>query len=154
MLCAQFGVPFESVKLVQGDSDIVHTGNGTGGSRSITASGMAIVRRPQLVIEKGKRAAAHMLEASEADIEFADGSFTIAGTDRSIDIMELAKKLHDGKVPDGVPDSSTSTTPASRCRRPSRTAAMSPRSRSIPRPAWCRSCATPRVNDFGTVSTR
>ncbi|MET4799463.1 xanthine dehydrogenase family protein molybdopterin-binding subunit [Bradyrhizobium sp. LB11.1] len=105
VLCAQLGVPFESVKLVQGDSDIVHTGNGTGGSRSITATGQAIVESSRLVIEKGKRAAAHMLEASEADIEFADGSFTIAGTDRSIDIMELAKKLHDGKVPDGVPDS-------------------------------------------------
>lgn len=104
VLCAQLGVPFESVKLVQGDSDIVHTGNGTGGSRSITASGMAIVQASKLVIEKGKRAAAHMLEASEADIEFADGAFTIAGTDRSIDIMELAKRLHDGKVPEGVPD--------------------------------------------------
>lgn len=105
VLRAQLGVPFERVKLVQGDSDIVHAGNGTGGSRSITASGMAIVEASKLVIEKGKRAAAHMLEASEADIEFADGSFTIAGTDRSIDIMELARKLHDGKVPDGVPDS-------------------------------------------------
>lgn len=105
VLCAQLGVPFERVKLVQGDSDIVHAGNGTGGSRSITASGMAIVEASKLVIEKGKRAAAHMLEASEADIEFEDGSFTIAGTDRSIDIMELAKRLHDGKVPDGVPDS-------------------------------------------------
>ncbi|MGY4625052.1 xanthine dehydrogenase family protein molybdopterin-binding subunit [Bradyrhizobium sp. USDA 4486] len=105
VLCEQLGVPFESVKLVQGDSDIVHAGNGTGGSRSITASGMAIVGAAKLVIEKGKRAAAHMLEASEADIEFEGGSFTIAGTDRSIDIMELARKLHDGKVPEGVPDS-------------------------------------------------
>ncbi|OKO71439.1 xanthine dehydrogenase family protein molybdopterin-binding subunit [Bradyrhizobium sp. AS23.2] len=105
VLCAQLGVPFDSVKLVQGDSDIVHTGSGTGGSRSITASGMAIVQASKLVIEKGKRAAAHMLEASEADIEFADGSFTIAGTDRSIDIMELAKRVHDGKMPEGVPDS-------------------------------------------------
>src|SRR5204862_302510 len=66
VLCAQLGVPFESVKLEQGDSDIVHTGSGTGGSRSITASGMAIVGAAKLVIEKGKRAAAHMLEASEA----------------------------------------------------------------------------------------
>lgn len=105
VLCAQLGVPFERVKLVQGDSDIVHAGNGTGGSRSITASGMAIVEASKLVIEKGKRAAAHMLEASEADIEFEGGSFTIAGTDRSIDIMELARRLHDGRVPDGVPDS-------------------------------------------------
>jgi carbon-monoxide dehydrogenase large subunit len=105
VLCAQLGVPFESVRLVQGDSDIVHTGNGTGGSRSITASGMAIVEASRLIIEKGKRAAAHLLEASEADIEFADGRFTIAGTDRSIDIIELAKRLHEGKTPEGVPSS-------------------------------------------------
>ncbi len=105
VLCAQLGVPFENVKLVQGDSDIVHTGSGTGGSRSITASGMAIVEASRLIIEKGKRAAAHFMEASEADIEFADGRFTIAGTDRSIDIIELAKRLHDGKVPEGVPSS-------------------------------------------------
>src|ERR1700726_1129553 len=93
VLCAQLGVPFESVKLEQGDSDIVHTGNGTGGSRSITASGMAIVEASKLVIEKGKRAAAHLMEASEADIEFANGRFTIAGTDRSIDILELTRRL-------------------------------------------------------------
>jgi len=105
VLSERLWVPFDRIKLEQGDSDIVHTGSGTGGSRSITASGMAIVEASRLVIDKGKRAAAHMLEASEADIEFADGAFTIAGTDRSIDIMELAKKLHDGKMPDGVPDS-------------------------------------------------
>ena len=110
VLCEQLGVPFESVKLVQGDSDIVHAGNGTGGSRSITASGMAIVEASRLVIEKGKRAAGHLLEASETDIEFAGGRFTIAGTDRGIDIIELSKRLREGQVrgdnlPDGVPNS-------------------------------------------------
>src|ERR1700733_9894717 len=70
VLCAELGVPFESVKLEQGDSDIVHTGNGTGGSRSITASGMAIVEASKLIVEKGKRAAAHLMEAAEGDIEF------------------------------------------------------------------------------------
>ena len=101
----QLGVPFEAIKLVQGDSDIVHTGNGTGGSRSITASGMAIVEASRLVIEKGKKAAAHLMEAAEGDIEFAGGRFTIAGTDRSIDIMELARRLREGKMPEGVPSS-------------------------------------------------
>jgi aerobic carbon-monoxide dehydrogenase large subunit len=101
----QLGVPFETIKLVQGDSDIVHTGNGTGGSRSITASGMAIVEASKLVIEKGKKAAAHLMEAAEGDIEFAKGRFTIAGTDRSIDIMELAQRLREGKMPEGVPSS-------------------------------------------------
>ena len=105
VLCAELGVPFESVKLEQGDSDIVHTGNGTGGSRSITASGMAIVEASKLIIEKGKRAAAHLMEAAEGDIEFGHGRFTIAGTDRSIDIIELARRLRDGKMPEGVPSS-------------------------------------------------
>jgi len=104
VLCAQLGVPFEAVKLEQGDSDIVHTGNGTGGSRSITASSMAIIEASRLVIEKGKRAAAHLMEAAEGDIEFGNGRFTIAGTDRSIDIIELAKRMREGKMPDGVPD--------------------------------------------------
>ena len=101
----RLGVPFDRIKLEQGDSDIVHTGNGTGGSRSITASGMAIVESSALVIAKGKTAAAHLLEAAEADIEFSGGRFTIAGTDRGIGIMELAEKLRDSKVPDGVPSS-------------------------------------------------
>jgi carbon-monoxide dehydrogenase large subunit len=105
VLCAQLGVPFESVRLEQGDSDIVHAGNGTGGSRSITASGMAIVEASRLIVEKGKRAAAHLMEASESDIEFASGRFTIAGTDRGIDIIELARRLREGKMPEGVPSS-------------------------------------------------
>jgi carbon-monoxide dehydrogenase large subunit len=83
----------------------VHTGNGTGGSRSITASGMAIVEASRLVVEKGKRAAAHLMEAAEGDIEFANGRFTIAGTDRSIDIIELARRLRESKMPEGVPAS-------------------------------------------------
>jgi aerobic carbon-monoxide dehydrogenase large subunit len=105
VLCAELGVPFGSVKLEQGDSDIVHTGNGTGGSRSITASGMAIVEASKLIIEKGKRAAAHLMEAAEGDIEFDHGRFTIAGTDRSIDIIELARRMREGKMPEGVPSS-------------------------------------------------
>ena len=105
VLADQLGVPFEAIKLQQNDSDIVHTGNGTGGSRSIMASGTAIVEASKLVIEKGKQAAAHMLEASESDIEFSGGQFTIAGTDRSIGIMDLASKLRDSKTSESVPAS-------------------------------------------------
>ena len=105
VLAAQLGVPFESIRLTQGDSDIVHTGNGTGGSRSITASGAAIVEASKLVIEKGKQAAAHVLEASAGDMEFANGHFTIAGTDRSIAIMDLAATLRNAPMPDGAPSS-------------------------------------------------
>src|SRR5690242_6537415 len=105
VLSAQLGVPFEKITLEQNDSDLVRFGNGTGGSRSITATGQAIVEASALVVEKGKQAAAHMLEASAGDIEFAGGRFTIAGTDRSIGIMELAERLREGKTPDGVPSS-------------------------------------------------
>src|SRR3982751_3299574 len=73
VMADQLGVPFEAVRLEQGDSDLVHTGNGTGGSRSITATGMAIVEASKLVIEKGKKAAAYLMEAAEADIEFSQG---------------------------------------------------------------------------------
>jgi carbon-monoxide dehydrogenase large subunit len=105
VLSAQLGVPFDAIRLEQNDSDLVRMGNGTGGSRSITASGQAIVEASDLVIAKGKAAAAHLLEASEADIEFNAGRFTIAGTDRSIDIMELSQRVREGKMPDGVPSS-------------------------------------------------
>src|SRR6266700_3201982 len=105
VLSAELGVPFEKVTLEQNDSDLVRFGNGTGGSRSITATGTAIVEASALVVAKGKQAAAHLLEAAEGDIEFANGRFTIVGTDRSIDIMELARRLRDEKMPDGVPSS-------------------------------------------------
>jgi carbon-monoxide dehydrogenase large subunit len=105
VLTDQLGVPFEKIKLQQGDSDLVRFGNGTGGSRSITATGQAIVEASALVVEKGRKAAAHFLEAAEADIEFSGGRFTIAGTDRSIGIMELADRVRQGKMPEGTPNS-------------------------------------------------
>jgi aerobic carbon-monoxide dehydrogenase large subunit len=105
VLSAQLGVPFDKITLEQNDSDLVRFGNGTGGSRSITATGQAIVESSALVIAKGKQTAAHLMEASEADIEFANGRFTIAGTDRSIDIMELARRAREGNMPEGVPSS-------------------------------------------------
>ncbi|MFZ5732511.1 MAG: xanthine dehydrogenase family protein molybdopterin-binding subunit [Pseudomonadota bacterium] len=95
VLSDRLGIPFDKINLHQADSDRVSAGNGTGGSRSITASGQAIVESSALVIEKGKKAAAHVLEAAEADIEFSGGRFSIAGTDRGINIMDLAAKLRD-----------------------------------------------------------
>jgi carbon-monoxide dehydrogenase large subunit len=136
VLATHLGVPFDAIKLTQGDSDIVHTGNGTGGSRSITASGTAIVEASKLVIEKGKQAAAYVLEASEGDIEFANGHFTIAGTDRGIGIMELAAKLRNSKMPEGTPSSLDVDHTSQGIPQHFLTAAMSPKSRSIPTPAW------------------
>ncbi|MBV1799865.1 xanthine dehydrogenase family protein molybdopterin-binding subunit [Siccirubricoccus sp. G192] len=111
VLHERLGVPFEAIRLVQGDSDRLVAGGGTGGSKSLMASGAAIVEAAALVIEKGRQAAAHMLEAAPADIEFdrdaeGHGRFTIAGTDRSIGIMELAERLRTANDP--PPDLPTS----------------------------------------------
>src|SRR3954454_18373089 len=106
VLSARLGVPFERIKLLQGDSDELLAGGGTGGSRSMYASGTAIVEGGDQVIENGKQIAGFVLEASSSDIEFKSGRFTIAGTDRSIGLMDLAEKLRGGlEVPEGVPSS-------------------------------------------------
>ena len=106
ILTSRLGIPFERIRLLQGDSDQLIAGGGTGGSRSITASGTAIVEAADKVIEQGRQLAAFVLEAAAADIEFANGRFTIVGTDRSIDIMALAKKLRSGMaLPEGLPRS-------------------------------------------------
>jgi carbon-monoxide dehydrogenase large subunit len=106
VLSERLGIPFDRIRLLQGDSDELIVGGGTGGSRSITASGAAIVEAAAKVVEQGREIAAVALEASPADIEFARGKFTIAGTDRAIGILELAEKLRNGlKLPEGVPPS-------------------------------------------------
>src|SRR5256884_1061535 len=104
VLSEKLGVPFDRVRLLQGDSDELLTGGGTGGSRSMYASGTAIVEAARKVIEQGREIASHVLEASTGDIEFANGRFVIAGTDRAIGIMELAARLRAGlKLPQGIP---------------------------------------------------
>jgi carbon-monoxide dehydrogenase large subunit len=103
VLSTKLGVPFDRIKLLQGDSDELVHGGGTGGSRSAMLSGTAIVQASDKVIENGKKLAAHVLEASAGDIEFNNGNFTIAGTDRSIEIMALAEKLRTITLPDDMP---------------------------------------------------
>jgi carbon-monoxide dehydrogenase large subunit len=104
VLSDRLGVPFEKIKLLQGDSDELLAGGGTGGSRSMMQSGGAIVEASGLVIERGKQLAAHFLEAAVADIEFARGRFSIAGTDLGIGIMDLAERLRvEVHLPDDVP---------------------------------------------------
>ncbi len=103
VLTEKLGIPFDKIKLMQGDSDQLVHGGGTGGSRSGTMSGAAIVQASDKVIESGKKLAAHVLEASSGDIEFKNGTFTIAGTDRAINIMALAEKLRTITLPDDMP---------------------------------------------------
>jgi carbon-monoxide dehydrogenase large subunit len=106
VLVERLGLPFELIDLVQGDSDQLLVGGGTGGSRSIMASGKALVEAAAEVIEKGRALAGHFLEAAQADIEFADGVFRIAGTDRAIGLLDLAAKLRAAPgLPADLPDS-------------------------------------------------
>jgi carbon-monoxide dehydrogenase large subunit len=106
VLSARLGIPFERIRLLQGDSDELIAGGGTGGSKSMMTSGTAIVAASDEVIETGKQIAAHVLEAAVADIEFRAGRFVIAGTDRAVGIMELAEKIRSGpRLPPEVPQS-------------------------------------------------
>jgi len=84
------GVPIEQIEIVHGDTNKIAFGMGTYGSRSLAVGGTAIVKAMDKVVAKGKKIAAHLLEASEADIEFKDGQFTVAGTDRSKALGEIA----------------------------------------------------------------
>src|SRR6185369_17695344 len=106
MLTDLLGVPFDRIRMLEGDSDQVSFGGGSGGSRSAMMLGAALTQSAKIVIERGKQVAARALEASVQDIEFKAGRFTIAGTDRSIDILDLAAKLRSGlTLPEGVPNS-------------------------------------------------
>ena len=95
------GVDFEAVDVVHGDTNAIPFGMGTYGSRSLAVGGTAIYNAVQKVIAKGRKIAAHLLEASEEDIEFADGNFTVAGTDRSKSIGEVALTAY---VPHNYPE--------------------------------------------------
>ena len=106
VLATRLGIPFQSIRLIQGDSDELIAGGGTGGSKSMIVSGNAIVGAAEKVVEAGRQIAAHVLEAAVADIEFRAGRFVIAGTDRSVGLMELAARIHAGlELPSGLPGS-------------------------------------------------
>jgi carbon-monoxide dehydrogenase large subunit len=103
ILADRLGVDPQRVSIIQGDTDAVAFGMGTGGSRSTTMSGGALTMVSDKIIAKGRKLAAHILEASEGDIEFKDGDFTIAGTDRAMGIHELASAAFQlEKLPPGM----------------------------------------------------
>jgi carbon-monoxide dehydrogenase large subunit len=85
------GIDGDKIRIVQGDTDTIPVGGGTGGARSLYSEGQALLKTSESIIEKGKRAAAEELEAAVADIGFAEGRFSIVGTDRGIDIIALAE---------------------------------------------------------------
>jgi carbon-monoxide dehydrogenase large subunit len=89
----RLGLPFDKVVLHKGDSDTAPRGIATIASRSMIMTGSAMANTCDVVIEKGRLAASHLLEAAVADIEFVDGGFRVAGTDRSIGLLELAARM-------------------------------------------------------------
>ena len=91
ILCERLGVAFEEVSIVQGDSDLIETGGGTMGSRSVPVGGAAISSVSEKIIEKAKLIAAELLETAVSDVEFDNGVFRIIGTDRVQTFHEVAK---------------------------------------------------------------
>lgn len=92
ILGARLGLEPDQITVIDGDTDDVAQGIGSFGSRSMIAGGTSVVRAAEQIIESGKAHAADALEAAEIDIEFADGVFRIAGTDRTIGLTELARR--------------------------------------------------------------
>jgi len=100
LIADKLGVPIANVEVIHGDTEKTPVGMGTYGSRSLAVGGQAIVNAADKVIEKGRKIAAHLLEAAEADVEFKDGSFTVKGTDRAKSIGEVVFEAY---VPHHIP---------------------------------------------------
>jgi carbon-monoxide dehydrogenase large subunit len=99
----RLGLDPARMRVIDGDTDRVAFGIGTMGSRSTVIGGSALYFAAEKIIEKAKTIAAHMLEASVVDMEFADGSFSVAGTDRSVTLTDVAKaSFSPDKLPKGV----------------------------------------------------
>ena len=90
VVAAKLGIPVESVEIVHGDTGRVPFGMGTYGSRSLSVGGTAIVKAVDKIIAKGKKIAAHLLEAADTDIEFENGEFKVAGTDKKVPFGSVA----------------------------------------------------------------
>lgn len=97
----KFGIPLEDVDVVHGDSDSVAFGMGTYGSRSLAVGGSAIVRSVEKVIDKGAKIAAHLLEVTADDLEFANGKWTVKGTDKSVGFGDVSLTAY---VPHNYPE--------------------------------------------------
>ncbi|MBC6404969.1 MAG: xanthine dehydrogenase family protein molybdopterin-binding subunit [Rhodospirillales bacterium] len=96
------GLDPAQLRMIQGDSSILQQGGGTGGSRSLLMGGVAIGRACDKLIERARQIAGHLLETAVADLEFAAGVFTVAGTDRRIALGEIAAAAAAGRAPEGL----------------------------------------------------
>jgi aerobic carbon-monoxide dehydrogenase large subunit len=90
LVAEKLGVPFDSIEIVHGDTDRIPFGMGTYGSRSAAVGGTAIVKAIDKIVDKGKKIAAHLLEANVADVEYEGGKYRVVGTDREKAFGEVA----------------------------------------------------------------
>lgn len=103
LIADRLGLDLDEVEIVQGDTDRIAKGHGTGGSASLPIAGAALDFAMTKVIARAQGIAAHLLETAEADIEFAEGRFTVAGTDRHISLQDVARAAHDpSRLPPGT----------------------------------------------------
>jgi carbon-monoxide dehydrogenase large subunit len=94
MVSEWLGVPFDSIRLVQGDTDAVSFGRGTYASRSAMLGGSALKAASESIIEKAKPLAAHLMETAISDLQFKDGFFVVTGTDKKMPLTEVAKAFY------------------------------------------------------------
>jgi aerobic carbon-monoxide dehydrogenase large subunit len=85
------GVPFDSIRLVTGDTDRVSVGGGAHSGRALRLASIVMLNASNIIIEKGLRIAGHLLEAATPDLEFSDGRFRVKGTDRAVGLFEVAR---------------------------------------------------------------
>ncbi|MBM3516732.1 MAG: xanthine dehydrogenase family protein molybdopterin-binding subunit, partial [Alphaproteobacteria bacterium] len=88
----ELGIPLERVRFVQGDSDVIALGTGSGGSRSMIFGGVAVIEATKSLISNAKSAAADLLEAATVDVEYRAGQFQVAGTDRRVGLFDVARR--------------------------------------------------------------
>jgi aerobic carbon-monoxide dehydrogenase large subunit len=106
----RLGVPPERIQVFWGDSDALGAGRGNGGSGALTVGGSAVARATDKVIERGRRIAAHLLEAAFEDVVFRDGRFAVAGTDRGLAFAAVARGAYQARqLPPGLEPGFTET---------------------------------------------
>src|SRR5262249_603716 len=100
ILSTRLGIAADAVEVIEGDTDQVPYGTGTFGSRTVAVGGCALDRAAEKIIAKGRLIAAHLLEAAVEDVAFAQGCFSIKGTDRSVSLAAVARAAY---VPHNFP---------------------------------------------------
>jgi carbon-monoxide dehydrogenase large subunit len=94
IVCDRLGVPPERLQVLWGDTDSLGAGRGNGGSGALSVGGSAVLRAADKVIERGRRIAAHLMEAAPADVELRDGRYTVRGTDRAVAWAQVARTAY------------------------------------------------------------